>query len=78
MLRGYIMGPNLEQLLTTYWDQQRIVPKTGNFLRKEFRKGRGLTQVDPASPMILNIVMDTVVRVIMDVVCRPQEAQHGL
>ena len=28
--------------------------------------------------MIFNIVVDVVVRAVLDVVCRPQEAQHGL
>ena len=35
-------------------------------------------QGDPASPMIFNIVVDVMVREVLDVVCGPQEAQHGL
>ena len=46
----------------------------GNFLVKEFWTGRGLTQGDPVSPMIFNIVVDAVVQAVLDVVCRPQEA----
>ena len=72
------MGTNQEQLLITYWDRQRIVPKTGKFLRKEFRTGRGLTQGDPTSTMILKKVVDAVVWAVLDVVCGPQEAQNGL
>ena len=71
------MGPNMERLLTTYWDRQRIVPKTGKFLGKEFRMGRGLRQGEPASPMIFNIVVDMVVQAVLDVVCGPQETKHG-
>ena len=44
VLRVYGMEPNLAQLIATYWDWQRIVPKTGKFLGKEFRTGRGLMQ----------------------------------
>ena len=35
-------------------------------------------QGDADSPIIFNIVVDAVVRVVIDVVCGPQEAQHGL
>ena len=50
----------------------------GNSLVKEFWTGKGLTQGDPVSPMIFNIVVDAVVRAVLDVVCRPQEDHHGL
>ena len=40
--------------------------------------GRGLTQVDPASPMIFNIMVDVVVWAVLNVVCGTQEAQHSL
>ena len=55
-----------------------IVPNTSKFLGKEFRTGKDLTQGDTASPMIFNIVVDVVVRAVLDVVCGPHEAQHGL
>ena len=72
------MKLNLAQLLKSYWDRQSIVPKTGKFLGKGFRTGRGLNQGEPASPMIFNIVVDAVVRSDLDVLCVTQEAQHGL
>ena len=72
------MGPNLAQLLTSYWDWQRIVTKTVKFLGKDLRTGRGLIQGDPASPMIFNIVMGAVVQSVHDVVCISQEGKHGL
>ena len=78
ILRGYGMGPNLARLLKSYWDRQRIVPKTGKFLGKEFQMGVGLTQVDPASPIISNILVDAAVRSVLDVFCGPQKAQHRL
>ena len=50
------MGTNISQILKYYWYRQRIVPRTGKFLGKKFRTGRGLTQGDSASPIIFNIV----------------------
>ena len=64
------MVKNLSQLLTTYWEQKRILTKTGKFLGKYFRKGRGLTQGYPTSPIIFKV--DAVVREVLDVVCVPQ------
>ena len=78
VLIGYGMGPNLAHLLNSYWDRQRIVPKTGKFLGKDFWTSRGVTQGDPASPIVFNIVVDAVVRAVIDMVCGPQEVQHGL
>ena len=78
MLRGYGMGPDIACLLKSYWERQRIVPNMGKFLWKKFRTGRILTQGYPESPMIFNTVVDAVVWAVLDVVCGPQEAQHGL
>ena len=72
------MGTNLAQLLTAYWDWQSIVPRMVKFLGKYFCTGRGLKQGDPSSPMILNIMVDLVVRAVLDVVYRPQEDHHVL
>ena len=41
-------------------------------------QGEGSRKATPASPMIFNIVVDTVVRAVLAVVCGPQEAQHGM
>ena len=78
ILRGYGLGLNLDRLLTHYWERQRIVPKAGKFLRKAFGTGRGVTQVNPTSPMIFNVMVDAVERALLDEVFGPQEAQHGL
>ena len=43
LLRGYRMGNNLDRILKSYWDHQRIVPKMGKFLGTYLRTGRGLT-----------------------------------
>ena len=62
------MGPNLVQLLESYWDRQRIVPNTGKFLGKEFRAGRVSIQGDPVYPITFNIVVDVLVWAVIDVV----------
>ena len=54
------------------------MPKTGNFLGKDFRTGRVLTEGDPVSPTIFNIMVDLVVWEVLDVFCKPQEAHHRL
>lgn len=48
------------------------------FLGKTFETGRGLTQDYPTSLIILNIVVDAVVRVVIYLVCGPQGEQNGL
>ena len=78
VLSGYGVGLNLARLLKSYWEQQRIAPKTGKFLGKEFHTGRVLMQRDPHSPIIFNIVVDAVVWAVLYVVCGPHEAKHGL
>ena len=52
--------------------------ETGKFLGKDFWSGRVVTQGNHESQIIFNIVVDEVVRVVLDVVCGLQEAQHGL
>ena len=69
ILRGYGMVPNLYILLGQYWDKQRIVPKAGKFLGRQFGTERSVMQGDPAPPMIFNIVLDTVVREVLEEVC---------
>ena len=74
VLNGYGMGTNITCLTKSYWERHRIAPKTGKFLRTVFWAGRGLTQGDPASPMIFNIFLDVVVQAVLDVVYGSQEA----
>ena len=77
LLQGYGMGPDLAILLSHCWGSQHIVPKVGRFLGKVFGMGRGVTQRDPASPMIFNIMVDAVVRAVLEEVCGPQGSQYG-
>ena len=65
LLQGYGLGPNMARILAHYWVRKWIVPKAGQFLGKAFGMGRGVYKGDPASPMIFNIMVDAVVRVVL-------------
>ena len=73
-MREYGLGMNLTRLLEKYCKQQRIIPKASKYLETVFKTGRVVTQGEPAPPMILNIVVDAVVRLVLDVFCSTQEA----
>ena len=73
---GYRLGTNLAQILENYWRRQMIAPKVGKYLGTAFGTGRGVTQGDPVSPIIFNIMVDAVVRAALEEVCSPQEARH--
>ena len=45
-----------------------IVPKSGKCLGTAFGTGIEVTQGDPVYPMIFNIVVDTVVQAVLEVV----------
>ena len=78
ILQGYRMGQRMARLISHHWDNLIFVPKKKWFLGTLFGTGRGFMQGDPASPMILNIVVDAVVREMLEIVCIPQEARHGM
>ena len=60
------MGPNLSRLLDDYWKRQRIFPKVGKCLGTVFEIGRGVTQGNPVSPMVFRIMVDAVVRALLE------------
>ena len=68
----------MARLIVHHWYNLVLVPKLKRFLGTLFGTGRGVTQVDPSSPMIFNIVVEVVVRAMLEVVCGPQEARHGM
>ena len=45
-----------------YWDKTTMVVRVGGYYGKGFQGGRGVTQGDPLSPTIFNVVVDAVVR----------------
>ena len=56
------MRQNMVRLIDHHWDSIIFFPRSKSFLRTPFGMGIGVTQGDPASPMIFNIIFDTVAR----------------
>ena len=62
ILEGYVVGPNARRLLPTYWRRLTMVSRVAVYYRTAFVGERGVTQGDPLSPTIFNVVVDAVVR----------------
>ena len=77
ILREYRMGQNTARLIAHNWDSL-IFFMESRFLGTAFGAGRDIKKGDPSSPMIFNIVVDAVLRAVLEVVCGPQEARHRM
>ena len=62
ILEGYGVGPQARRLLQAYWGKSTMVARAGGYFRTGFKGARGVTQGDPLSPAIFNVVEDAVVR----------------
>ena len=62
ILEGYGVGPNARRLLTNYWRRLTMVARAGGYYGTAFGGERGMTQGDPLSPTIFNVVVEAVVR----------------
>ena len=62
ILEGYDVGPRALHLLCRYWERLQMVARAGGYYVEPFCGERGVTQGDPISPTIFNVVVDTVVR----------------
>ena len=56
------MGPRALHLFRLYWLRLRMVARMGGYYGAPSHRERGVTQGDPLSTTILNVVVDTVVR----------------
>ena len=75
ILEGYVVGPRDRRRL-------KMVARAGVYYRTDFREARGVTQGDPLSPPIFNVVVDAVVRhwvtgVIADTEERGERGKEG-
>ena len=62
ILQHYGVGPNLIRILRNFWDRHWVVTKQARFFGSPFRATRGVTQGDIVSPMLFNLVVDTVLQ----------------
>ena len=62
IIKGYGVGDKVRRMLRVYWDKTTLVARAGGYYGKGFKGGRGVTQGDPLSPTIFNVVVDAVVR----------------
>ena len=62
ILEGYGVGQWVRRLLREYWSKSTMVPRAGGYYATGFKGERGVTQGDPLSPTIFNVVVDAVVR----------------
>ena len=62
ILEGYGVGPGARILLQNYWRRLTMAARAGSYYGKAFKGARGMTQGDPLSPTIFNVVVDAVVR----------------
>ena len=57
ILEGYGVGSQARKLLQTYWHCLTMVARAGGYYRTMFRGERGVTQGDPLSSTIFNVVV---------------------
>ena len=62
ILEGYGVGPSARRLLTSYRRRLTMVARAGGYYGEAFKGARGVTQGDPLSSTIFNVVVDAVVR----------------
>ena len=67
ILEVYGVGPQSCRLLRTYWSRLMMVARVGRYYRTTFKVDWLVTQGDPLSPTIFNVVVDLVVSHMVDV-----------
>ena len=62
ILEVYGVGTRDLRLFRRYWEQLHMVARVGGHYGETFCRERGITQGDPLSPTIFNLVVDVIVR----------------
>ena len=62
MLALYVIDSQDLRLLQSYWDYLSMVACYGGLFGAPFKLQSGMTQEDPLSPTIVNVVLDVVIR----------------
>jgi hypothetical protein len=78
ILRQYGVGQGALGLIQAFWDSQQMVARQAGFHGEAFMATRGVTQGDPLSPTIFNIVVDAVVRYRLSLVLDGAESDDGI
>ena len=61
ILEGYGVGPRARRLLRAYWRKSTMLARAGGYFGTGFKGKSGVTQGNPLSPTIFNLVVDAVV-----------------
>ena len=77
ILEGYGVGPKVRRLLGNYWKQATLAARAGRYYGTAFKGERGVTQGDPLSPTIFNVVVDAVVRHWLHIATEEAERRGG-
>ena len=75
ILEAYGIGPKAINLIQTYWHRLTMVARSGGYYGTEIRGERGVTQGNPLSPTIFNVVVDAIIRHWVHGVVEETEAQ---
>ena len=73
----YGVGHWARRILQVYWYRLRMVARAGGYYRTTFQGFLGVTQGNPLSPTIFNVVVDAVVRHCAAVVEERAGGKHG-
>ena len=78
IMREYGIEQNTAHLISHHWYNHRFVTNASMFIGMDFVTGRGVMQGNPSPLLVFNIMVDVVMRVVLEVVCGPQEAQNRM
>ena len=77
ILVGHGFGPQTERILRYYWDRLSMVARLGHYYGTPFEGHQGVTQGDPLSTTIFNMVFDAVINHWVTLVAGEEAVQEG-